>query len=79
MFGVFSLWLFGIMTYLFPRLLKRDWCSQRLCAVHFWLLAVGEFIMFVDLGLAGIFQGFYWASLQPRKLPQTDHNHFGFY
>ena len=65
MFGVFSLWLFGIMTYLFPRLLGRDWYSRKLCEWHYWLSAVGLFVMFLDLTLAGIFQGYYWASLQP--------------
>jgi len=65
MFGVFSMWLFGIMTYLFPRLLKRDWYSRRLCEWHFWLSAAGLFVMFLDLTLAGVFQGYYWASLQP--------------
>ena len=65
MFGVFSLWIFGMMTYLFPRLLGRDWYSRKLCEWHFWLSSVGVFVMFVDLGLAGVFQGFYWSSLQP--------------
>jgi len=65
MFGVFSLWLFGIMIYLFPRLLKREWYSQKLLAWHFWLSAGGLFVMFIDLTLAGVFQGYYWASLQP--------------
>jgi len=65
MFGVFTLWLFGIMTYLFPRLLKRNWYSNYLCECHFWLSAVGLFVMFLDLTLAGVFQGYYWASMQP--------------
>ena len=65
MFGVFSLWLFGIMTYLFPRLLGRPWYSRTLCEYHYWLSAGGLFVMFIDLTLAGIFQGYYWASLQP--------------
>lgn len=65
MFGVFSMWLFGIMTYLFPRLLKREWHSSRLCEWHFWLSAGGLSVMFIDLTLAGVFQGYYWASLQP--------------
>lgn len=64
MFGVFSMWLMGIMTYLFPRLWGRPWASESLCEWHFWLSAVGVFIMFTDLGLAGVFQGYYWASLQ---------------
>jgi cytochrome c oxidase cbb3-type subunit 1 len=65
MFGVFSLWLFGIMIYLFPRLLGRPWYSQKLLEYHFWLSAGGLFVMFIDLTLAGVFQGWYWASLQP--------------
>jgi cytochrome c oxidase cbb3-type subunit I len=65
MFGVFSLWLFGVMIYLFPRLLQRPWYSGKLLEWHFWLSSVGLFIMFIDLTLAGVFQGFYWASLQP--------------
>ena len=27
--------------------------------------AVGLFVMFLDLTLAGVFQGYYWASMQP--------------
>ena len=65
MFGVFSMWIFGFMTYLFPRLFGRDWYSQQAGEWHFWLSAVGVFVMFLDLGLAGVFQGYYWASLQP--------------
>jgi cytochrome c oxidase cbb3-type subunit 1 len=65
MFGVFSLWLFGIMIYLFPRLLGRPWYSQKLLTYHYWLSAGGLFVMFLDLTLAGVFQGWYWASLQP--------------
>ena len=65
MFGVFSLWLFGIMTYLIPRILRRPWWSHTLCVYHYWLSAGGLFVMFLDLTLAGMFQGYYWASLQP--------------
>jgi cytochrome c oxidase cbb3-type subunit 1 len=65
MFGVFSLWLMGIMTYLFPRLLGTDWYSRRLCEWHFWLSAGGILVMASDLILAGLFQGFHWAALEP--------------
>ena len=65
MFGVFSMWLFGIMTYLIPRILRREWASKSLMEWHYWLSAAGVFIMFIDLGLAGVFQGYFWASLQP--------------
>ena len=39
MFGVFAMWLLGVMTYLIPRLLKTPWYSQRLLRVA--LLALG--------------------------------------
>jgi cytochrome c oxidase cbb3-type subunit 1 len=65
MFGVFGLWFFGMMTYLFPRLLKHEWYSRELCEWHYWLSAVGIFVMASDLILLGLFQGFYWVSLQP--------------
>lgn len=64
MFGVFSLWLFGVMTYLFPRLIGRPWWSTRLGEWHYWLSASGVVVMALDLTLAGIFQGYYWSSLQ---------------
>ncbi|MBS0209540.1 MAG: cbb3-type cytochrome c oxidase subunit I [Planctomycetes bacterium] len=65
MFGVFSMWILGVITYLVPRLSGRPWYSQSLCEWHYWLSASGIVIMFLDLTLAGIFQGYYWSSLQP--------------
>jgi cytochrome c oxidase cbb3-type subunit 1 len=65
MFGVFTMWLLGIMTYLIPRLLHTAWYSRTLCEWHYWLSAAGIVVMFIDLTLAGIFQGFYWSSLAP--------------
>jgi cytochrome c oxidase cbb3-type subunit 1 len=65
MFGVFSIWFFGMMTYLFPRLFRTPWYSRRLCEWHYWLSIGGIIVMFIDLGLAGMFQGYYWASLRP--------------
>ncbi|MFO0909088.1 MAG: cbb3-type cytochrome c oxidase subunit I [Isosphaeraceae bacterium] len=65
MFGVFSMWLLGIMTYLFPRLLKHSWYSQSLCSWHYWLSTVGIVLMAADLITAGPFQGLSWASLAP--------------
>jgi cytochrome c oxidase cbb3-type subunit 1 len=65
MFGVFALWFFGMMTYLFPRLLRHEWYSRELCEWHYWLSAVGILVMAGDLILGGLFQGFYWVSLQP--------------
>ena len=65
MYGVFSQWIFGMMTYLFPRLLGVDWYSRRLCEWHYWLSTVGVLVMSVDLILGGLFQGYSWSSLMP--------------
>lgn len=64
MFGVFSQWLLGIMTYLIPRLTGKAWYSRTLCEWHYWLSAVGISVMFLDLTMAGLFQGWSWSSMQ---------------
>lgn len=58
------MWLQGIMTYLFPRLFKHEWYSNTLCEWHYWLSAIGLLVMATDLTLAGVFQGYWWGSLQ---------------
>jgi cytochrome c oxidase cbb3-type subunit I len=63
MFGVFGFWILGVMTYLFPRLLNRPWYSRRLGEWHYGLSAGGMLVMFFDLMLVGIFQGYSWAGL----------------
>jgi cytochrome c oxidase cbb3-type subunit 1 len=65
MFGVFGMWLMGVMTYLIPRLLKTAWYSQRLLEWHYWLSTVGILLMSIDLIVLGLFQGLSWASLLP--------------
>ncbi|MCA8996591.1 MAG: cbb3-type cytochrome c oxidase subunit I [Planctomycetaceae bacterium] len=65
MFGVFSMWLLGVMTYLFPRLLKREWYSRTLSEWHYWLSTGGILFMAGDLILGGLFQGWSWMGLQP--------------
>ncbi len=65
MFGVFGMWLLGVMTYLIPRLLKTAWYSQRLLEWHYWLSTVGIVLMSFDLIVLGVFQGLSWAALLP--------------
>lgn len=64
MLGVFSFWVFGTMVYLFPRLLGRAWYSERLCECHYWFTMLGLLLMFVDLTIVGVLQGFSWATLE---------------
>jgi cytochrome c oxidase cbb3-type subunit 1 len=65
MFGVFSMWQLGVMTYLVPRILKTDWYSTQWCEIHYWASAGGLSVMAGDLILGGLFQGWSWAALQP--------------
>ncbi|MEZ6060809.1 MAG: cbb3-type cytochrome c oxidase subunit I [Planctomycetaceae bacterium] len=65
MFGVFSMWIMGVMTYLFPRMLNRNWYSAKACEWHFWLSTIGVLVMAGDLTLLGVFQGWSWAALEP--------------
>lgn len=65
MFGVFSMWILGMMTYLVPRLLKTDWYRPQWCFIHYWASAGGLSLMAGDLILGGLFQGWSWAALQP--------------
>lgn len=65
MLGVFSFWLFGIITWLWPRLTGNEWHSRRLNQWHYWLSMLGLLIMFVDLLAAGVVGGLMQRSLVP--------------
>ena len=65
MAGVFGFWIFGSMTYLFPRLFRHEWVRKDWLEWHYWLSATGLVVMVVDLTMGGLFQGWSWAALQP--------------
>jgi len=65
MFGVFGFWIFGIMTYLWPKLCGTRWAHPRLLGWHFWITVVALAVMIIDLTIAGLVQGYMWASLAP--------------
>jgi cytochrome c oxidase cbb3-type subunit 1 len=65
MFGVFGMWLLGVMTYLIPRLLGTSWYSTQLLEWQYWLSTVGIAVMSLDLITLGVFQGLSWSSLMP--------------
>lgn len=66
MFGVFGFWILGIMTHLLPRLLgATGWYRPSWNAWHFWLTGIGILVMFFDLMIAGLIQGFMWRDLAP--------------
>src|SRR5262249_8943239 len=62
----FGFWLLGMTVYLFPRLLNvSGWYSAALNSWHYWLTALGTLIMFLDLLVAGVVQGYLWRDLAP--------------
>lgn len=66
MFGVFGFWLLGMTVYLWPRILGvTGWHSDVLNSWHYWLTAFGTLIMFLDLLVAGLVQGYLWRNLAP--------------
>jgi cytochrome c oxidase cbb3-type subunit 1 len=65
MFGTFTFWLFGVIDWLWPRVVKREWYSERLKGWHFWLSTLGIVIMFLDLTMSGLVVGFMQRGLNP--------------
>jgi len=65
MYGTFTFWLFGVIDWLWPRIVKREWHSNALRSWHFWLSTVGVGIMFFDLMIAGLIHGFMQKNLNP--------------
>lgn len=65
MFGTFSFWLYGSIDWLWPRVCKREWYSQRLKSWHFWLSTVGISVMFLTLTMSGLIVGFMQKGLNP--------------
>ena len=63
MFGTFTFWLFGVIDWVWPRIVRRNWYSQGLRSWHFWLSTLGVGIMFFDLMIAGLISGFMQKGL----------------
>jgi cytochrome c oxidase cbb3-type subunit 1 len=64
MFGVFGFWMLGLLVHLLPRVCNRaGWYSSTLNAWHYWITALSMVIMFFDLMIAGLIQGYMWADL----------------
>jgi cytochrome c oxidase cbb3-type subunit 1 len=65
MFGVFSFWIFGMIIYLWPKLVGAAWWSDRLNSLVYWMMTLGLAAMFLDLTIAGVVQGYMWQNLSP--------------
>jgi len=56
-YSFFTMTMFGAMYYIMPRLTQREWSSVRLIKVHFWCVALGMIMYWIDLTWGGILQG----------------------
>ncbi len=63
MFGTFTFWMFGVIDWLWPRIVRREWHSKALRSWHFWLSTIGIAVMFIDLTIAGLIAGFMQKEL----------------
>jgi cytochrome c oxidase cbb3-type subunit I len=65
MFGTFTFWLLGVIDWLWPRIVRRNWHSDSLRAWGFWMSTLGIIVMFLDLTMAGLIAGFMQKNLNP--------------
>ena len=57
LYGFVTLVFFGSIYFIVPRITGREWPSQHLIAVHFWLVTTGLAIYFISLSIGGWLQG----------------------
>lgn len=57
LYGFVTMIMFGSIYYVLPRLLGREWVSERLISWHFWLVAVGLLVYLIPLTVGGVLQG----------------------
>ncbi len=76
MFGVFSFWLFGMITHLWPKLYGCDWYAPKWNHWSYWLSTIGLVVMFITLLAAGLMQGYLWKELAPWEASVTSSRPF---
>ena len=57
MYAFFTMVMFGAVYYILPRILLKEWPSAALIRTHFWAVAIGIMIYWVDLSIGGWIQG----------------------
>ena len=66
MFGTFSFFIFGFVQYLWPRLWGASgWYSEGMNHWVFWIMAIGNLVMWISLMISGLIQGSSWLGLEP--------------
>ena len=57
MYAFFTMVMFGSVYYILPRILLKEWPSAALIRTHFWAVAIGVTLYWVDLEIGGWIQG----------------------
>src|SRR5690606_9203257 len=63
--GTFSFILTASIYYSLPRLTGKEWHSDGLIRLHYWLKFIGFLIMYFSLTVAGLVQSAGWAMGYP--------------
>lgn len=69
MYGFLSFIFFGSFYFIMPRLMNWEWPWRRMISLHFWLVAIGIFIMVGTLTISGLKEG---VALLDAKMPFID-------
>jgi cytochrome c oxidase cbb3-type subunit 1 len=57
MYAFFTMVMFGSIYYILPRILLTEWPSAALIRTHFWAVAIGITLYWIDLSIGGWIQG----------------------
>jgi cytochrome c oxidase cbb3-type subunit 1 len=54
-----------MVIYLWPKLVGAAWWSDKLNGWVYWILTISLVVMFLDLTIVGVVEGYLWQNLAP--------------
>ena len=69
LYGVFTMTAFGLVYYLVPKIMGREWPMDFLVSTHFWLSCIGIILVVVPLTIGGWKQG---AAMMDASIPFSE-------
>jgi cytochrome c oxidase cbb3-type subunit I len=69
LYGVFSMTMFALIYYAFPKLLGREWTMDFMISTHFWIAFIGIILLVGPLAIGGWQQG---AAMNDASVPFAD-------
>ena len=67
-FGFFVMTMFGAIYYIVPQVTGIQWPYPTIVKRHYWLAAIGLFLIVVPLAIGGIVQGLNWRNFKMSDL-----------